>query len=206
MLIYAYLCLNFWSGNRFSNFSASKFPWSDWWFSAPRSSAIWRWSHTLKGNFEDFELFFTGIGTMHPIVVGNCKHRPSQTMYWLGMVDEWPVQSQCKVNAKSMQSQCKQSNAFAATIECNQMHFPKTIFSKKYIVKKLMNQMISTDVRRMWKWPSWSSQMDIIGAAAERRCKSGSRPPSTFRQVCRGPGAFCRLSLFIAIWYRYKLI
>ena len=136
MLIYAYLCLNFWSGNRFSKFSASKFPWSDWWFSAPRSSAIWRWSHTLKGNFEDFELFFTGIGTMHPIVVGNCKHRPSQTMYWLGMVDEWPVQSQCKVNAKSMQSQCKQSNAFAATIECNQMHFPKTIFSKKIYSKK----------------------------------------------------------------------
>ena len=26
-------------------------------------------------------LFFTGIGTMHPIVVGNCKHRPSQTMH-----------------------------------------------------------------------------------------------------------------------------
>ena len=49
--------------------------------------------------------------------------------------------------------------------------------------------------------------MDIIGAAAERRCRSGSRPPSTFRQLGKR-----RLSLFIydmiynINWYNWYMI
>ena len=130
-LIYAYLCLS-WSylclsmliymliyilkkldwESFFENRSASKFPWSDWWFSAPRKIRFCR-----SARATDFQLFHRD------------RHRASNR--------RWQLQASARrwmTSAKSMQSHCKVNfNAFAATIECSQMHFPKNYF---FILKK----------------------------------------------------------------------
>lgn len=108
MLIYMLKLLDWES--LFENCSASKFPWSDWWFSAPRKI---RSSAGDQGHrFPTFCSPGSAPCIQSSLATASMGHHKLCTDL------AWSVNDQCKVNAKSM-SQCKVNAKSIKCIRCN---------------------------------------------------------------------------------------